>query len=357
MSKREFNKLMEGVKPLVEEYRKINMDFQSRYEKNFSETEDFECIDKPVVTMLELTNRCNLACISCYNNAGLAMNNELTTEEWVDVAHQLGRLGVFHVYLTGGEPLLFEGLLEVVSALFDEKIRTVLFSNGLIINDEILSKLEKYKPYIELVISIHGSSPETHDEIRGVKGSWAQAVNACKLTTKHSLPLTADHLVTRTNIDGLGQMIDLAFSLGASKMIVSEVVLLGRAAVNFKRIQLTNENKKSMYEIVSHRTAKYRNKMKIEVSSSPVLDLRNYFSNPCMGMLIRPNGDVKLDYLIPFFFGNVHEEKLEDIWESMKHAWRKNPQVIEFINSINSEEDIVRSPFGIPNVSPHIRIH
>src|SRR5947209_15324161 len=64
----------------------------------------------PIVAGLELTFRCNLACIHCYVNLPAADRaekaRELTTEEWFRVIDQCADAGVLWLTLTGGEPLL-----------------------------------------------------------------------------------------------------------------------------------------------------------------------------------------------------------------------------------------------------------
>ena len=60
----------------------------------------------PVSCFWEITDACNLRCIHCEADAGLAARDELDTDEALGLADSLAALGCRHVCLTGGEPLV-----------------------------------------------------------------------------------------------------------------------------------------------------------------------------------------------------------------------------------------------------------
>ena len=62
---------------------------------------------------LELTSRCNLRCVHCYEEAGDTRREEMPREEWERVVSELAALGCSAVQLTGGEPLLRDDVLEL----------------------------------------------------------------------------------------------------------------------------------------------------------------------------------------------------------------------------------------------------
>ncbi len=61
---------------------------------------------------IELTERCNNACLHCYINRPSddfwAKQCELSTAEWQEIFRQAANLGALSVRFTGGEPLLRE---------------------------------------------------------------------------------------------------------------------------------------------------------------------------------------------------------------------------------------------------------
>src|SRR5262245_48139106 len=54
--------------------------------------------------MLELTYRCNLDCVYCYNDLG-ARGTPLSVGQYLAMLDELAQMRVLHLVLTGGEPL------------------------------------------------------------------------------------------------------------------------------------------------------------------------------------------------------------------------------------------------------------
>src|SRR5512137_2758183 len=59
----------------------------------------------PFLVVWDFTHRCNLSCKHCYSNSGVAQNEELSSEEAIDVVEQLADAGVTALAFSGGEPL------------------------------------------------------------------------------------------------------------------------------------------------------------------------------------------------------------------------------------------------------------
>ena len=73
----------------------------------------------PATAVLEMTYRCNHQCIFCscpWENpaGGFPKYEELSIDAWKDVLRTLAGMGVCHFAFTGGEPLLKDGLLELI---------------------------------------------------------------------------------------------------------------------------------------------------------------------------------------------------------------------------------------------------
>ena len=72
-------------------------------------------IPPPLWLLAELTYRCPLHCVFCYNPTQHArLQNEMSTAQWVDVMRQARTLGAAQLGFSGGEPLLRDDLEELV---------------------------------------------------------------------------------------------------------------------------------------------------------------------------------------------------------------------------------------------------
>lgn len=287
----------------------------------------------PVAMQFELTSRCNLRCKHCYNRSGENPTSDaMTGDDWVAFAKKLVKHGgLFEVTISGGEPLLLgDKLFELMDVLHADNTTFNLISNGYLFNKKILDRLKKYQFYW-FQISMDSSNSERHDEFRGVKGSWARAANAAYRIALSGIPLRIATTATPREIDHLEEIVQMAINLGASYLIIGEVMPSGRAFDN-EEIFLSREQLNQFYSTTDELIKRYKDKLSILVSSSPRTQL-NYFSTEKLdGAVVRPNGDVRLDCTCPFVIGNVLRDDVEDIWAKYSDCWQ-NPLVKKFIDS------------------------
>ena len=71
---------------------------------------------RPYTLVAELTYRCPLRCVYCSNPVDFHRSrSELTTDEWRRVFSQAAELGVMQLHLSGGEPVLRDDLVDLIS--------------------------------------------------------------------------------------------------------------------------------------------------------------------------------------------------------------------------------------------------
>jgi len=113
---------------------------------------------------IELTNRCGKGCRFCYNKSHAAGPTMWTVDEIVTFASDCSRNGVQAVPLGGGEPLEFDGIFALLSAL-DGVIFRSMTTNGLMLEGETVKRLVTVRPD-KVHISIH--SPHSRSEVERV---------------------------------------------------------------------------------------------------------------------------------------------------------------------------------------------
>ena len=134
----------------------------------------------PLVLMLEPTHRCNLSCAGCdrirlYTKGG---SRDLTLDECLDAAVESDAPVVT---VTGGEPLLYGGLKELLSGLIRLKRHIYLCTNGLL----AASFVDAYAPHPRLTLSFHvDGMRKTHDRISGRPGSFDAVIEGLKAAKK-----------------------------------------------------------------------------------------------------------------------------------------------------------------------------
>ena len=152
----------------------------------------------PGQVVWETTLRCNLRCSHCGSKAGKPRKNELTTEEGLKLLEDLAELDTQDVCLMGGEPFLRKDWYILAKKIKELGMRLMLISNGYSINQNIINKLIELQPD-SVSTSLDGGIPETHDKIRGVKGSFDRVKKYIRLSKEANLPTTVITTVSKLN--------------------------------------------------------------------------------------------------------------------------------------------------------------
>jgi len=121
----------------------------------------------------EITLKCNLACSHCGSRAGHARAKELSTEEALDLVRQMAEVGIKEVTLIGGEAFLRPDWLQIAAAINQAGMLCSMTTGGYGISLETARKM-KEAGIASVSVSIDGLE-ETHDRLRGKKGSWNYA--------------------------------------------------------------------------------------------------------------------------------------------------------------------------------------
>jgi MoaA/NifB/PqqE/SkfB family radical SAM enzyme len=127
---------------------------------------------------IELTERCNNACIHCGINKPAADRQsrarELDTCAWKDILSQAAGLGVMTVRFTGGEPLLRADFPEIYLFARRLGLKVMLFTNARLITPQTAAMLADVPPLEDVEVSVYGMSRESYEAVTGVDGSFAE---------------------------------------------------------------------------------------------------------------------------------------------------------------------------------------
>lgn len=135
----------------------------------------------------EITLACCFSCQYCGSGGGIARPNELSTQECIQVAHQLGALGCRRVSLIGGEVFMRRDWAEIVHALTAQGIRVSIITNGFLFTPALLRALA-HCGVESVAVSIDG--PERiHDKYRQ-PGSYHRAVKAIGALHAAGIPVS-----------------------------------------------------------------------------------------------------------------------------------------------------------------------
>ncbi|MEI6309520.1 MAG: radical SAM protein [bacterium] len=154
---------------------------------------------------IELTERCNNACLHCLinlpQNDTKARDGEMETDFLQDLLRQAADLGCLMVRFTGGEPLLREDFAELY--LFTRRLgmRVILFTNGRLITDELADLLARVPPGRWVEVSVYGMHAESYDASAGAKGSFVEFRRGVERLQSRGIPFVVKGAVLPANKD------------------------------------------------------------------------------------------------------------------------------------------------------------
>jgi heme b synthase len=176
----------------------------------------------------ETTRNCNLACVHCRASATTGPHSgELDTSEAYTLLDQISQVAKPIVILTGGEPLLRNDIFDIAAYGTQKGLRMVMAPNGTLITEAVAKKLVT-AGIKRISISLDGATPETHDSFRMVKGAFQGAVQAMQIAQKVGLDFQINTTITKTNLDQIPKIQELAVNLGAVAHHIFLLVPTGR---------------------------------------------------------------------------------------------------------------------------------
>lgn len=173
------------------------------------------------------TNKCNLKCEHCYQDAADCDSRELTTVEGKAMIEQIARAGFKIMIFSGGEPLMRDDIFELVAHAAAQGLRPVFGSNGTLITDEVARKL-KEAGACSMGISIDSLDAAKHDAFRGVEGAHADTLAGIEACKRAGLDFQIHTTVVNWNRDEICDITDFAQSIGAVNHSIFFLIPVGR---------------------------------------------------------------------------------------------------------------------------------
>ncbi|WP_375498183.1 nif11-class peptide radical SAM maturase 3 [uncultured Nostoc sp.] len=179
----------------------------------------------------EITLKCNLACNHCGSRAGQARTQELSTEEALDLVRQLAEVGITEVTLIGGEAFMRPDWLEIAQAITQAGMLCQMTTGGFGISLETARRM-KQAGIVNVSVSIDGGTAETHDRLRGKKGSWQSAFKTMSHFREVGIYFGCNTQINRLSAPEFPLIYEQIRDAGARAWQIQLTVPMGNAADN-----------------------------------------------------------------------------------------------------------------------------
>lgn len=195
----------------------------------------------------DITRRCNLNCIHCYNGGDSIFSEEINIVAcYQDIIKTVKDIGVKHIHLIGGEPLLVQGVWEMIQYATNAGVDVTINTNGTLLTPENLQKI--YLCGIaQITVSLDGTSVEVNDNIRG-EGVFDTVCENLRKTVAFFKENDSDMIIqvamvlTKRNYLFAHEMPKLLSSMGIHNLSILKLYECGNVIDNMNDLQLDDES-------------------------------------------------------------------------------------------------------------------
>jgi len=169
--------------------------------------------------IIEVTDACNLNCIWCYANSGFGSGGQRRHMPFEKLKRLLARLsagGVRQITFSGGEPTMYPHIKDAVKEAKDMGFVVHMNTNGLLMTPELAGELKRLG-LSQIQTNIDSISPEKHDRIRGLAGSFQKSLMALKNAKDAGMTAVCQTVLTSMNEGEIMDIFRLARGIGVQR--------------------------------------------------------------------------------------------------------------------------------------------
>jgi radical SAM protein len=185
----------------------------------------------PMLVIWEVTQACDLACVHCRASAQSERSEgELSTEQGYRLLDEIRSFGNPLMVFTGGDPLKRPDLYELIRYSVKIGLRTnVTPSATPLLTAEAIEGFQA-AGIARMAISLDGPDAATHDEFRGIPGTFDRAMFALRHARDIGLDTQLQTTVTRRNMGRLAEVAEIAKEVRTKMWSLFFLIVTGRAA-------------------------------------------------------------------------------------------------------------------------------
>lgn len=288
---------------------------------------------RPISPTIQIhpTLGCNLYCSHCYSDSGPSAKTKLDVKIVLEVITDAAKMGYKIVSISGGEPLMYDGLDKILKHAKSYNMTTTVTTNGTLLDNKRLTELEKYLDL--MAISLDGP-PTIHNEMRGSPNAFKLLLLGLKNLKNSNLSFGFIHTLTQKSWQHLLWIAEFAAQNNASLLQIHPLELVGRANDNLRSSWANDDILTRGYLLAFVLAARYTDSMKIQfdafhrerVMQNPELiyasdlkiDLENSKPSDLLSdLVVEADGTV-----VPISYGlskkfalcNINQSRLSEIW-------------------------------------------
>ena len=276
---------------------------------------------------MAVTYDCQCSCAHCsaqtYQDHVAHSHDVLTLSELQDAVQQAVGLGTTCVILTGGEPLLLQGLTDLIQSVPQDQCICTVFTNGEYLSEETVAELQRAGTF-GVFVSLDYADAERHNQHRRRPGLFDRAVAGIRRCQEAQLLTGISTFATPQRLQNgdLNTLMELARELNVLEVFLFDAIATGRLRGHYECM---------LADADAAQVVEFRHQYNSSAEYPRIIHQTMFTSiaYPCAAegcpaavaqMHLRANGDVTPCDFTPFSFGNIRQEPLGQIWQNMSHS-------------------------------------
>ena len=232
----------------------------------------------PLWLLAEVSYKCPLHCVFCYNPVDYATyGEELSTEDWLRVLRQARELGATQLGLSGGEPLTRPDLEVLVAEARKLGYYSNLVTSGVGLDEKRIAAF-KEGGLDHIQVSFQDSTREMNDFLSHTR-TFELKQRVAKLVKQYEYPMVLNVVLHRYNIDHVPQILEMAEQLEAEYVELANTQYYGWAYVNRDKLLPSKEQLDRAEEATNKFRQRVGNKMQVYFVVPDYYETR---PKPCM---------------------------------------------------------------------------
>jgi len=171
---------------------------------------------------IEITNGCNFRCKHCFAINPMSYS-WISLTDYKFLIDDAVSNGFSHIILTGGEVLTHKNFLDMYNYAYDNHLFVSVFTNGYLLNDEVIDLFKIKKPY-SIEITLYGLSHEKFQDFTSMKNlNYIKPIVYISKLKENRLNVKAKYIVHKRNLDEISDFVKFCNDLEIKFQISSTI--------------------------------------------------------------------------------------------------------------------------------------
>ncbi len=249
-----------------------------------------------------ISEECNQDCRFCICDL---KKGHLKIDKALAIIDILSKNEINLIKFTGGEPLLYPGIWEVLAYAKSKNIETHLHTNGLLLTEK---KLNSIGSYVDVLgICLDGSTKEVQSTVSRPTNHFKQTINILSNSNPSGSKIAVRTLLCDSNKDDIINIGNLLCEFNISCWIIFQFRALGRGKINREYFEISNG---AFADIQDQLDSCFKDRLKVVIISKDIAHSPYFFINSQGDVsTIHPEKEKRL------FSGNILEDDFNMLFD------------------------------------------